>query len=394
MPVVLAALLTALARAADPADTVVVAWQVPEGCPGVEALRAGIRRSLGGLAIEGHAPVQVGVVVTREAPQRFRLELRLDAGDGPSERVLTSDTCGAAVDTAAWLIAVAIDVRAAQPAAPPAGVPPSPGTTVPEPPPEPKPNSSSPAPGSQPSPPAARREPPPPAPGSQPLPSAPDSQPNPPAPGSQPSPPNPETVAPALPPADAEPPEPLEPAPPPSAKPPAARDRALHLDLWAGGGLGLGVLPRPTPTAALGLTLAGPRWETELSGHYWAIRREDFGEGRGGKFAHGHAAVRGCGAWERGRVRIPLCGGLAIGGVSGEGVGALIPRTARSLWIGLLAGAGLRVALHPRVGLLLRAEAVFGLRRPGFLLDPAPGVVFRPAPVGFSAFLALSIRLR
>ncbi|WAS99206.1 hypothetical protein [Nannocystis punicea] len=392
MPVVLAALLTALTRAADPADTVVVAWQVPEGCPGVEALHAGIRRSLGGLAVERRTPVQVGVVVAREAPRRFRLELRLDAGDGPSERVLTSDSCSAAVDTAAWLIAVAIDVRAAQPAAPPVGVPPGPETTVPEPPPGSQPNPSSLAPGSPPSPSAPRPEAPPPAPGSQPSPPVPGSQPSSPGPHPSPPAPRPEPLAPALPP-DADPPEPLEPAPP-SAKPPATRDRALHLDLWAGGGLGLGVLPRPAPTAALGLTLAGPRWETELSGHYWALRREDFGEGRGGKFAHGHAAVRGCGAWERGRVRIPLCGGLAIGGVSGEGVGALLPRTARSLWIGLLAGAGLRVALHPRVGLLLRAEAVFGLRRPGFLLDPSPGVVFRPAPVGFSAFLALSIRLR
>ncbi|MCY0994630.1 hypothetical protein OV203_46325 [Nannocystis sp. ILAH1] len=361
MPVIVAALLTALARAADPADPVVVAWQVAAGCPGVDALHAGIRRSLGGLAVERRAPVRVGVVVVREAPQRFRLELQLDAGDGPSERVLTSDTCGAAVDTAAWLIAVAIDVRATDPAAPP-----SPEITVPEPPPGPDSPRAPESPGTpQSSPPAPN------------LPSGPEPRPQP---------------LPDRPPAPEGPAEPLP--PPPAAKPPPTRDRGLHLDLWAGGGLGLGVLPRPAPTAAFGLTLAGPRWEAELSGHYWAQRRADFGDGRGGKFAHGHAAVRGCGAWERGRVRVPLCGGLAIGGVSGEGVGALIPRTARSLWLGLLVGAGLRVALHPRVGLLLRAEAVFGLRRPGFLLEPAPGVVFRPAAVGFSTFLGLAIRLR
>ncbi|PCC75368.1 hypothetical protein SAMN02745121_03906 [Nannocystis exedens] len=358
MPVVLAALLTALARAADPADPVVVAWQVPEGCPGVQALHAGIRRSLGNLAVDRREPVQVGVVVVREAPQRFRLELRLDAGDGPSERVLTSDTCSAAVDTAAWLIAVAIDIRATDPAATT-----SPETTVPEPPPGPTPGLDSP------------RVPEP-------------------APQPSPDPSPPPAPAPQPPQDPAGPTEPLAPPPAPRAKSPPTRDRALHLELWAGGGLGLGVLPRPAPTAALGLTLAGSRWEAELSGHYWALRRVDFGDGRGGKFAHGHVAVRGCGAWERGRVRVPLCGGLAIGGVSGEGVGALIPRTARSLWLGLLVGAGLRVALHPRVGLLLRAEAVFGLRRPGFLLEPAPGVVFRPASVGLSTFLALTIRLR
>ncbi|MCY1057613.1 hypothetical protein [Nannocystis sp. SCPEA4] len=356
MPVAAAVLFAALARAADPADTVVVTWQVPQGCPDVEVLHAGIRRSLGGLAVERREPVRVGVLVVREAAQRFRLELRLDAGDGPAERVLTTDSCVAAVDTAAWLIAIAIDVRAVDPAALPPEAPlagDESESTVPEPP------AADPVPRQSP----------------RPDPAAP----------LRPSPPPPETAAP----------------PPPTTRtePPPARDRPpppdrLHLDLWAGGGLGLGLLPRLTPTAALGLTLAGPRWEAELSGHYWALQRDRYSGGHGGKFVHGHVAARGCGAWERGRVRLPLCGGLAAGGITGEGTGALTPQVARSLWLGLLAGVGLRVALHPRVGLLARAEAVLSLRRPGFLLDPRPDVVFRPERFGFSAFLALTIRLR
>ena len=342
MPVALAALFTALAHAADPADTVVVAWRVPEGCPDVEVLHAGIRRSLGGLAVERREPVRVGVVVTPASQQRFRLELRLDAGDGPTERVLTTDSCAAAIDTAAWLIAIAIDVRAVDPAALP---PEAPLTT----------DESEPT---VPEPPAADPRPLPPAP----------------APANSP------TDTPLTPRAD-----PPAPTPPP---------RKLHLDLWAGGGLGLGVLPRLAPTAALGLTLAGPRWEAELSGHYWALQHARFGDGLGGRFVHGHVAARGCGAWERGRVRLPVCGGLAAGGITGQGTGALDPQTARSLWLGLLAGVGLRVALHPRVGLLARAEAVLSVRRPGFLLDPRPDVVFRPGLLGFSAVLALTIRLR
>jgi len=338
MPVALAALFTVLARAADPADTVVVAWRVPEGCPDVEVLHAGIRRSLGGLAVERRQPVQVGVVVTPAGEQRFRLELRLDAGDGPTERVLTTDSCVAAIDTAAWLIAIAIDVRAVDPAALPPEAPLADDESEP----------------TVPEPPAA-----------DPRPLPPEPAPPPPAPRAD---------------------------PPPADRPPPPRK--LHLDLWAGGGLGLGLLPRLAPTAALGLTLVGPRWEAELSGHYWARQREPFGDGHGGRFVHGHVAARGCGAWERGRVRLPLCAGFAAGGITGEGTGALTPQTARSLWLGLLAGAGLRVALHPRVGLLARAEAVLSLRRPGFLLDPRPDVVFRPALVGFSAVLALTIRLR
>src|SRR5690606_37482378 len=129
--------------------------------------------------------------------------------------------------------------------------------------------------------------------------------------------------------------DPLAP-PPVRAKPPHSGTDQLHLDLWAGGGLGLGVLPRLAPAAAVGFTLAGPRWQAELSGHYWAQQRVDLGSGHGGRFVHGHVAARGCGAWERGRVRLPVCGGLALGGVTGEGTGQLTPQIARSLWVGLL----------------------------------------------------------
>lgn len=455
MPVALA-LLLAFARAADPAPVRVVEWKAASSCPAVDALHAGIRRSLGGLAVERRTPVEVGVIVAREAAQRFRLELRLDAGDGPTERVLTTESCAAAIDTAAWLIAIAIDVRAADPAAPPSPAPPNPApptgiappnqapphTAPPNPappntaPPNPTPPNSAPpsspppnsapptgpadkpantAPSGVPAPtnappsgsPRPAKTPPsvPPAPAST-APSGPaapaNATPGPPAPATTPAPQALVVPPPLLAPG----PAPLSPGqaqPPASARadaPPSANSRtpsrnsALHLDLWAGGGLGLGLLPRVAPTAALGLTLAGRRWEAELSGHYWALQRTTYEGGLGGRFVHGHAAARGCGAWERGRVRVPVCAGLAVGGLTGEGTGDLTPQVARSLWLGLLAGAGVRVALHPRIGLLLRAEAVLGLRRPGFVLEPARGLVFRPDIPGFSAFLALAVRLR
>lgn len=346
MPPALAALLTALA--ADPATPVVIAWSVPEGCPGVEALHAGIQRSLGDLPAAGREPVRVSVAVIPEAPQRFRLELRLEASDGPTERTLATDSCAAAIDTAAWLIAVAIDVRAVDPESQ-AIVPAPGGSSV--------------------------------------------DTPAPPRVGEDPVPTLPETRR-ATSEVAADPRLSPDASRTPQGSSADLRRSALHVDAWAGGGLGLGVLPGVTPTTTLGFTLAGARWEAEVSGHAWAVRRVELGDGIGGRFVHGSAAARGCGAWERGRVRVPLCAGLALGGVSGEGTGALMPRVARSLWIGLLAGAGVRVRLHPRVALLARAEAVIGLRRPGFLLEPAQGLVFRPSAVGFSALLALAVRLR
>lgn len=349
MPFALAALLT-VSMHASPARVDVVAWQVPPECPPVDALHAGIERSLGGLDGVRHTAVQVGVQIAALAGPRYRLALSLDAGDGWSERILTTDRCPDAVDTAAWLVAIAIDVRAGDPAAIP--------TTEPEPAIIPPPVVTPPD-----DPPAVLPEPP-----------APPST-------------SPNSTAPLA--------DPIGDAEPGANSPiPAPPRSPLHLDLWAGGGLGLGVLPRIAPTAGLGLTLLGPRWAVELSGHYWATRRIPLGSQIGGRFTHGHAALRGCGAWERGRVRVPVCGGLAFGAVTGEGTGELTPRLARSLWIGALAGAGVRVRLVPRVGLLVHAEAVFGLRRPGFLLLPASEPAFRPAPVGFSAHIALVVRLR
>lgn len=323
------ALLVALA--ADPADDAILTWQAPDGCPPVEVMRAQIRRSLAGIAVDPALRVRADVAISREPTSRVRLDLTLDLGDGPGERTLHADTCDAAVDTAAWLVAIALDVRAVDPATTAPILVPEAPPPLPEPPP---------------------RQPPP------------------------------------LQPPPLEPPDP----PTPPAQPhPAPR---LHLDLWAGGGLGLGLLPGATGVAAGGWVLSGPRWHVELAGHYWATRVTDFGDGVGGRFVHGHAALRGCGAWESGRVRVPLCAGLAAGGLTGQGTGAVLSRTARSPFLGLLAGAQLWLRLHARVRLVLQAEAIFGLVRPGFTLEPTHTLLFRPAPVGFSALLALAVRLR
>lgn len=322
--------LVVLALAAGPADSAAITWSAPEGCPNEQVLRAQLARSLTGLPIDPSVQVQAAVAITREDDARYRLDLALDLGEGASERTLRADTCAAAVDTAAWLIAIALDVRALDPAEPP---PPA----IPEPPPE--------APEAPPSP-----EPPP-----------------------SPVPPDPE--------------------PPPAQTTRPAR-RALHLDLWAGGGVGLGILPRVSPLASGGITFSGRFWQAEFGGHYWPWQRADFGGGIGGRFTHGHAAIRGCGVWSSAVVRIPLCAGLAAGGITGEGTGALQARTARSPYLALLVGAQLWLTLHTRVRLLLGAEAVFGLLRPGYTLEPDHKLLFRPPHVGFSSLVALAFRLR
>jgi len=324
--------LVVLALAAGPADSAAITWSAPEGCPNEQVLRGQIARSLTGLPIDPGVRVQAAVVITREHDARYRLDLALDLGEGPSERTLRADTCAAAVDTAAWLIAIALDVRALDPAQPPAVAIPEPPPEAPEDPPAPEPPAASP-------------------PIAAPLPE-------------------------------------LAPQPAPAAR------RALHLDLWAGGGVGAGILPRVSPVAGGGITLSGRSWQVELGGQFWPRQRAEFGNQIGGRFTHGHASLRGCGAWGSALVRVPLCAGFAAGGITGEGAGALRARTARSPYLALLVGAQLWLTLHARVRLILAAEAVFGLLRPGFTLEPERTLLFRPPPVGFSSLVALALRLR
>jgi hypothetical protein len=80
------------------------------------------------------------------------------------------------------------------------------------------------------------------------------------------------------------------------------------------------------------------------------------------------AGVRACPRIERGRVRIPLCAGVDVGGViaRAEGGGVRSAGPASEPWAGLVLAPGVRVAVAPRVSLGVALEGVISLYMPLF----------------------------
>lgn len=119
--------------------------------------------------------------------------------------------------------------------------------------------------------------------------------------------------------------------------------------------------PRPGPRALASLAVAGelgvlPRGAgaLELAGGVgWSHARLELGAlaslgpnavservaGVGGRFRLLTGLVRGCGVPARGRVALPLCGGLELGDLRASGTGLRRPATVDALWVAAVASA-------------------------------------------------------
>lgn len=97
-----------------------------------------------------------------------------------------------------------------------------------------------------------------------------------------------------------------------------------------------------------------------------------------------------------GPVELPLSVGVELGALSGHGTGERVrPTTVRQLEVSLGIGAGVAWPARSRIALLVRADALVGLRRPGIHLDTAadPRTVFRTPPVGLRLLVGPMVRL-
>jgi hypothetical protein len=109
-------------------------WQAPAGCPGVEAVRAGIMRGLPspspGVTM---APVAAEVVVTAIDGGPWRAALALRGADWTATRTLRGPTCAAVADAAELVIdlAVATELQSREAAPPRAVRPPAPPPSTP-----------------------------------------------------------------------------------------------------------------------------------------------------------------------------------------------------------------------------------------------------------------------
>lgn len=311
-----------------------VIWDAPESCPGADEVRRGIERRLGRTLAADEVSVTGRVSPTVDG---FALELQATVAGTVEARRLEASDCQALADATALVVALAIDPIAVAEViqqareVPVDEAPPAPAL----PPTTVAPSTSTPAPAS-------------------------------------------DTTSRAT--ADAEP------------SPPA---RGLEGGiLRATAGVGLGATPGVTGAFTFAGGLRWARARLELEGSYWIPRRTNALDGATVAVQLGAAAVRGCGQIRRDRIEAPLCAGLLVGGMRGDGRGVPGARTAQGLWLAAEAGVGLSWWLSPRWALAGGFAAAIPLVQPAFEVGQDPAVrLFEPSPVAGRLWLGAELRL-
>lgn len=325
-----------------------VEWQAPPACPDRRALADAITARLG----REPTPDELSLVgrVERDGAGQYHLELRLTVDGHTQTRRLTTRRCAALVDAAALLVALALDPDAGDPERIPGP------ELAPEFPPD----------------------------------VAPDLAPTATEPAEPPEPVDPARLVEPLPGLDSGPAAPIPP-PDPVAPPPRRRLGGL---VRLSGGLELGALPGATAGVELAVGVLWPRARLEFHAVYLTPQTAT-------RSPHAvsvsllAAGARGCARLGRGRFEFPLCGGLELGGLRGEGRGPGA-RAATGLWAAALASAGAAWRFHRRFSLGLTAQGLARLAAPSFDLRADPGppeTLFASAPVGLRVLLGLELRL-
>jgi hypothetical protein len=201
---------------------------------------------------------------------------------------------------------------------------------------------------------------------------------------------------------------PLEPTPPASDDPVAAADSPqLAPEPWPTlpcwrvgvsflGGVAAGLGPAIAPMVRVGVAALGPsvRVEPYALHAFSGVRHGP--EGMEIRVSHSGGGVLACYAPTFGHIDVPVCSGLAVAAVRGQGAGTVATsQTSTQLWLGVPVEVGLSWAPMPRVALLARVGGTSALRRPGFHIDDdgRPVAVIRPWAFGLTAAVGAEIRL-
>jgi hypothetical protein len=99
------------------AQAVVLDWSAPAGCPDARAMRASVARLLALSQASGTGVRATGEVKRQGA--RWVLRLSMTVGGQPATRTLSATDCASLSETAAWLVAIAVDPELPQSAAEP-----------------------------------------------------------------------------------------------------------------------------------------------------------------------------------------------------------------------------------------------------------------------------------
>ena len=316
-------------------------WEAPEGCPSGDDVRAKVEQHLGGpldeVALESWS---VHGVVEPGDDGGWRLALTIETPDGRNERPLQDPkSCEIVSDSAALLIALALDPEAGQDEPPTASGSSSAGdaaTTEPE---------------TEPAAETSKPEPPP------------------------------------------EPPAPEPPEPPPPPEPDLRRDVPLVFAFGFAGGIDWGTLRNVSPIGRanfawqlpkvrVGASVtsgAAPRFtipplSEEITLWAWTV------------------GVEAGPVFRVGPVELPLIGGLEVGQLVVWPRELLDPTRQQVTWAALLVTPGVAYAPVPWLALVARVGATVSLVRPSFSVEGI-GSLHAPRPVGVRATLGVEFRL-
>ena len=178
---------------------------------------------------------------------------------------------------------------------------------------------------------------------------------------------------------------------PAAAQPGSSRRPGAVLRLQ--GGPELGSVPGLSAAVGLGLGLLWPRCRLELQGNFVAprtvLRRQ--AELQAWLLA---ASVHACARLGRGRLEVPVCGGLELGGMHGRARGPEVGRAGYGVWVAGVVSAGVVWPVHPRLAVWGALQGLLAVRPSFRLTDPRePVILFEPAPVSGRLLFGLELRL-
>ena len=169
----------------------------------------------------------------------------------------------------------------------------------------------------------------------------------------------------------------------------------LYFGLALAGGYGSGIAPGGHGIVHLGLALGRRAWSIELDARVWPRREFERGDPPvRTRVTLGTAGLLGCGKGVFGRVELPVCAGLEVGGLRARGPDLLGGESPRNYpWIAPRARIGLRVLLGRGVGIWTAAEGAVPLARAVLHVGGATDqVVWRTQPASLRVMLGLDFR--
>jgi hypothetical protein len=328
----------------DEPPTLALAWSAADVCP----TRAEVLERIRGQGVEigewipdrhDHATLGVGIVISSKQ-DAWQADVELVDADGRATRSFAASDCQALADAVALIVAVTLDPIAVTKALEARTVP---ASERPEPEPEPV----------------------------EPEPEPVEPQPDPPLLG-----PLAESGEPGI--VLSEEDEPVWP-----------EDLRVGLSIAGGGGYG----PTRAGYGLIGgrLALLGRAWRVEL-GARWVTPRRITIEGAAGRFDAWMVEARGCWVPSPGPIEVPVCVGVEVGSVRGQGLPPTpAPTSTRLLWIAPTASVGLAWAPVERFAFGPELSLAVPLTRGQFVAGTTE--IDRLASVGVRGLLVLELRL-